>query len=127
MHKKVFVDLKTPIVYGGGSELKQLRIMVDYEKGGMNYFSGNVYESGVKVYLTPCTVTNGIVTQTIMGEQHVCGYKIMLKQINRKSQKQIDIAAERIMPFAQEIADNYSEGNHKQVYSLIKAAYNSEY
>ena len=87
MHKKVFVDLKKPIVSGGGSELKQLRVMVDYEKGGMNYFSGNVYESGVKVYLTPCTVTNGVVTQTILGEQHACGYKVMLKQISRKSQK----------------------------------------
>ena len=119
MHKKVFVDLKTPIVYGGGSELKQLRIMVDYEKGGMNYFSGKVYESGVKVYLTPCTVTNGIITQTIMGEQHVCGYKVMLKQINRKSQKQIDIMAEKILPYAQQIADLYSDAKHQEIVKLI--------
>ena len=119
MHKKVFVDLKTPIVSGGGSELKQLRIMVDYEKGGMNYFSGNVYESGVKVYLTPCTVTNGIVTQTIMGEQHVCGYKVMVKQINRKSQKQIDVMAEKILPYAQQIADLYSDAKHQEIVKLI--------
>lgn len=119
MHKKVFVDLKTPIVSGGGSELKQLRIMVDYEKGGMNYFSGNVYESGVKVYLTPCTLTNGVVTCTILGEQHVCGYKIMLKQINRKSQKQIDVMAEKIFPYAQQIADLYSDARHHEVVKLI--------
>lgn len=119
MHKKVFVDLKTPIAQAGGGELKQLRIMVDYEKGGMNYFSGNVYESGVKVYLTPCTVTNGIITQTIMGEQHVCGYKIMLKQINRKSQKQIDIMAEKILPYAQQIADLYSDAKHQEIVKLI--------
>ena len=119
MHKKVFVDLKTPIAQAGGGELKQLRIMVDYEKGGMNSFSGNVYESGVKVYLTPCTVTNGIITQTIMGEQHVCGYKVMLKQINRKSQKQIDIMAEKILPYAQQIADLYSDAKHKEIVKLI--------
>jgi len=118
MHKKVFVDLKTP-VKSASTELKQLRIMVDYEKGGMNYFSGNVYESGVKVYLTPCTVTNGIVTQTILGEQHACGYKVMLKQINRKSQKQIDVMAEKILPYAQQIADLYSDAKHQEIVKLI--------
>ena len=118
MHKKVFVDLKTP-VKSASTELKQLRIMVDYEKGGMNYFSGNVYESGVKVYLTPCTVTNGIVNQTILGEQHVCGYKVMLKQINRKSQKQIDVMAEKILPYAQQIADLYSDAKHQEIVKLI--------
>ena len=118
MHKKVLVELKTPIV-SGGSELKSLRVMVDYEKGGMNYFSGNVYESGVKVYLTPCTVTNGIVTQTIMGAQHVCGYKVMLKPINRKSQKQIDIMAEKVLPYAQQIADLYSDARHQDIIKLI--------
>ena len=119
MHKKVFVDLKTPIVSGGGSELKQLRVMVDYEKGGVNYFSGNTYKSGVKVYLTPCTLTNGIVTQTILGAQHACGYKVMLKAINRKSQKQIDIMADKILPYAQQIADLYSDGRHQDVVKLI--------
>lgn len=118
MHKKVFVDLKTP-VKSASSELNQLRIMVDYEKGGMNYFSGNVYESGVKVYITPCTVTNGIVTCTILGEQHVCGYKVMLKQINRKSQKQIDIMADKILPYAQQIADLYSDARHQEIVKLI--------
>jgi hypothetical protein len=93
--------------------------MVDYEKGGMNYFSGNVYESGVKVYLTPCTVTNGVVTCTILGAQHVCGYKIMLKQINRKSQKQIDIMADKILPYAQQIADLYSDAKHQEIVKLI--------
>ena len=119
MHSKVFVDLKTPISTGTGSSLKQLRVMVDYEKGGINYFSGNVYQSGVKVYLTPCTLTNGVVTQTILGEQHVCGYKVMLKQINRKSQKQIDLMAEKILPYAQQIADLYSDARHQEVVKLI--------
>ena len=119
MHKKVLVELKTPIVSGGGSELKSLRVMVDYEKGGTNYFSGNIYESGVKVYLTPCTVTNVIVTQTIRGAQHGCGYKVMLKPINRKSQKQIDIMAEKVLPYAQQIADLYSAARHQDIIKLI--------
>jgi len=119
MHKKVFVDLKTPIISGGGTELKQLRVMVDYEKGGINYFSDSIYKSGVKVYITPCTLTNGIVTQIMLGGQHECGYKIMLKQINRKSQKQIDIMAEKILPYAQQIADLYSDSRHQEIVKLI--------
>ena len=119
MHSKVFVDLKAPISTGTGSSLKQLRVMVDYEKGGINYFSGKTNESGVKVYLTPCTLTNGIITQIIMGEQHVCGYKVMLKQINRKSQKQIDLMAAKILPYAQQIADLYSDARHQDIVKLI--------
>jgi hypothetical protein len=31
------------------------------------------------------------------------------------------------MPFAETIGEVYGEGNHQQVYNLIKNAYNSEY
>ena len=58
-------------------------------------------------------------TQTILGAQHVCGYKVMLKAINRKSQKQIDIMADKILPYAQQIADLYSDGRHQDVVKLI--------
>jgi len=55
------------------------------------------------------------------------GYKILLKELGRKSQKQLDLAAERIMPFAADIANLYSERKHNELVQLVKNAYNSEY
>jgi hypothetical protein len=54
------------------------------------------------------------------------GYKIKLKEMGRKSQKQIDLAASLIIPYAQQIADYYSKGEHEAVYKFIMKLYKSE-
>jgi hypothetical protein len=122
---KVYATLNNPIRVASGDTLKQLRVQVDYQKAGWSILSGDRSESGVYVYLTPCNNINGIIQQCITGETHTNGYKILLKQINRKSQKQIDIAADLIIPHAQEIADYYSDYKHQTVYNFIKELYNS--
>ena len=121
MDTKIYVELKNPINSGGGSILNELRIKVDYQKGGVNYFSGNYSDSGVYVFLTPVHRGNGFEGFTITGKQHNDGYKILLKQINRKSQKQIELAAAKVLPYAQQIADLYSDVKHQDVYNLIKS------
>jgi hypothetical protein len=121
METKIYVELKNPINSGGGSILNELRIKVDYQKGGVNYFSGNYSDSGVYVFLTPVRRGNGFESFTITGSQHTSGYKILLKQINRKSQKQIELAAAKVLPYAQQIADLYSDVKHQDVYNLIKS------
>jgi len=118
---KIYVTLKTPINRAGGEALDELCINVDYQKGGINYFSGNYSDSGVFVYLTPVHRDGICVSQTILGKQHECGYKILLKQINRRSQKQINLMAEKVLPYAQQIADLYSDRKHQDVYNLIKS------
>ena len=116
-----YVRLKTPIVRGIHLDtLDELRVRVDYQKGGFNYFSGDMESGGVYVYLTPVHRANGFISQTIDGKTHNMGYKILIKELNRKSQKQINIVAELIMPKAQKIADLYSTGNHREVYNFIK-------
>ena len=116
-----YVKLKTPIVRGIHLDtLDELRVRVDYQKGGFNYFSDDMESGGVYVYLTPVHHGNGFISQTIDGKTHNMGYKILIKELNRKSQKQINIVAELIMPKAQEIADLYSTGNHREVYNFIK-------
>ena len=116
-----YVKLKTPIVRGVHLDtLDELSVRVDYQKGGFNYFSGDMESGGVYVYLTPVHRGNGFISHTIDGKTHNMGYKILIKELNRKSQKQINIVAELIMPKAQEIADLYSTGNHREVYNFIK-------
>lgn len=117
----MYLELKQPITRAGGEPLNKLRINVDYQKGGVNYFSGDYNEGGVYVYIQPCTYNNGIVGTVITGKQHLDGYKILLKELNRKSQKQIDLMAEKVLPYAQQIADLYSDGRHQDIYNLVKS------
>ena len=121
MDKKMYLELKQPITRAGGEPLNKLRINVDYQKGGVNYFSGDYSESGVYIYIQPCTYNNGIIGTVITGKQHLDGYKILLKELNRKSQKQIDLMAENVLPYAQHIADLYSDGRHQDIYNLVKS------
>ena len=121
METSIYVDLKKQIDRPGSKPLNELRINIDYQKGGVNYFSGNYSDSGVFVYLTPVHRGNGFEGFSITGKQHIDGYKILLKQINRKSQKQIELAAAKVLPYAQQIADLYSDMKHQDVYNLIKS------
>jgi hypothetical protein len=127
MNNEKYVKLSKPIVRNGLDTLDELSIRIDHQKPSFNYFYGGYDKGGVYVYLTPVHRENGFVSQTIDGNTHNMGYKILIKELGRKSQKQIDIAVERIMPFAETIGEVYGEGNHQQVYNLIKNAYNSEY
>lgn len=121
METKIYVGLKTPVNSGTGTVHNELKIEVDYQKGGVNWFSGDYCESGVFVYLKPVHRGNGFEGCSITGKTHVDGYKILLKQINRKSQKQIELAAAKVLPYAQQIADLYSDMKHQDVYNLIKS------
>lgn len=122
METKVFVELKNPIRVTGGNPdgLNELRINVDYQKAGYNYFSGTPSEGGVYVYITPVRRGNMFISHVVTGNQHESGYKILLKPLNRKSQKQIDLMAAKVLPKAQQIADLYSEYKHREVYNFIK-------
>lgn len=121
MNDSVYVKLKKPIVRGQHLDtLDELRVRVDYQKGGYNYFTDDMESSGVYVYLTPVHRNNGIVGQTIDGNLHNSGYKVLVKELGRKSQKQINLVAEAVFPKAEQIADYYSERQHQAVLGLLK-------
>ena len=120
MSDAIYVKMKKPIVRPQLDTLDELRVRVDYQKGGYNYYTGNVESNGVYVYLTPVHRVNGIVSQTIDGNIHNSGYKVLIKELGRKSQKQINLVAEAVLPKAEQIADYYSEGQHQAVLNLLK-------
>lgn len=114
--------LKKPIA-GGHSVMNKLMVEIRYQKGGFGILSGEYSDSGVYVHLTPCMHENGVTGTYINGDLHTMGFKILLKKMGRKSQKQIDLAAERIIPYAQQIADYYSERDYNAVHTLIMKVY----
>lgn len=121
MNDSVYVKLKKPIVRGQHLDtLDELKICVDYQKGGYNYYTGELESNGVYVYLTPVHRTNWSVGSTIDGNMHNSGYKVLIKELGRKSQKQINLVAEAVFPKAEQIADYYSERQHQAVLGLLK-------
>lgn len=120
MSDAIYVRMKKPIVRPQLDTLDELRVRVDYQKGGYNYYTGNVESNGVYVYLTPVHRTNWSVGSTIDGNMHNSGYKVLIKELGRKSQKQINLVAEAVFPKAEQIADYYSEQQHQAVLGLLK-------
>ena len=77
-----------------------LTIEVDYHKGGFNPFTGKQEGRGVYVLVRPSKVENGMRSFMLFGE---FTFKILVKEMGRKSQKQIDMVGERIAPHIDEL------------------------
>jgi len=122
-----YKELKNPIPGSRPEEpLNELKLEINYQLGGHNWFSGDIDSRGVFLSLTPVRRCNGFISIRIDGKLHTMGYKILLKELGRKSQKQLNLAAERVLPFAGAIADLYSEGKHNEIVQLVKKVYNNE-
>lgn len=118
---KKYVDFKTPLDAGGDTILKQLRINVDYTKGGMNYFSGGVSPRGVYVYLTPITRNErGFETSVLMGDTHFSGFKILLEELPRKNQKTIDKWDAKIALISEFITELYEQKEYSKINEIVK-------
>ena len=67
-----------------------LEVKVDYEKGGINYFTGGYNRRGYYIYFIPMNKHNGMVTRTIMGSGYDSGAKVLIKEANRFSKKTLE-------------------------------------
>jgi len=118
---KVYVKLPNAIP-GGREPLDKLKIMVDYQKGGINYFNGCVENRGAFVYVSPCTHSNGVEGCFINGDTHTMGVKFFIKPMGRNNAKQIEKIAAVVMPLAERIAVLYDARNYAAIHELIKGA-----
>lgn len=73
-----------------GNNFDELCISVGYEKGGYNYFTGKKNPRGIYLYLKPVHRSVHIEQTMLLGNMYENGYKILIKEIGRKNQKQID-------------------------------------
>jgi len=121
MEAKKYVQFTTPIKTGYfTNELNMLRIEVSYDKGGYNFYGGSIDGRGVYCILTPVHKEEIYESSIIDGNRHNTGYKVFLKPLSRKSQKQIDLCAEKIMPLSDKIVALYEEGKHEEIVLMLK-------
>ena len=112
---KVYEKLKEPI--GKYSELK---IEVDYDLGGPNYFSGGYSKRGIYLYLKPISRSATSEESTLMGGERESGFKVLLEELSRRSQKKIDLQFTKIKKVSKQICSFYYADENKQILSIIK-------
>jgi hypothetical protein len=89
--ERIINDLE---VEGGGGQVIEVRL--DYDLGGMNYFTGSVEPRGIYLCATPVTKSEGWRSFTAFA-----GTKVLYKELKRFSQKVLD----ECQPTQQEIDD----------------------
>lgn len=109
-----------PINRVGGDALDELKISVRYDKGG--YYG----KRGVYAYIRPVhreKINESFVSETctMLGDIHECGFRKLLRELARKSQKAEDEIAAKIESKADEIATLWNEQKHTEVANILKA------
>lgn len=93
-----------------------LKLQVDYELGGISYFSGSSSARGYYLYIRPVQLgkEDSYITEsfTLFGS----GYKILLKQVARKSDKVYRELCQKLN--LSELANQYLQGNHEIVKAM---------
>jgi hypothetical protein len=110
-----------PINRVGGEALDELKISVRYDKG--DYYD----KRGVYVYIRPVHREgrgNGFVSETctLLGDTHESGFRMLLRELGRKSQKVEDEIAAKIDAKADEIATLWDEQKHTEVANILRTA-----
>ena len=75
-----------------GKECNALNIQVAYEEGGYNWYNGQFNRRGIYVRVSPCEVNPSSYGRSIkyqLGQ----GAKVLVKELGRFSQKQLDSVA----------------------------------
>ena len=115
----IYTKFQNPIQRAGSDSLDELKITVSYEKGGFNYWNGQEDKRGIYAYFKPIYRYNGIESCILLGDQRESGFKVFIKSLARKSQKQIDNVFSAIMPEAKHFTDLYELGAYQQIVNEI--------
>lgn len=111
------------------SLLDNLSVRVDYEKGGWSCFTGDLNDRGIYVYVQPTCLMyhsyNGktFVTRktVISGNKKLSGFKVFIKPLTRKSEKQLDIIYNKVGEVIDEVVAAYVNENYTKVAQLLKS------
>lgn len=117
MELEVFVKFQNPI-----KNLNELRVSVDYQKGGMNYFNGNMEQGGIYVYLTPTERTKYGFRTIISGNKKEMGFKIFIRPLGRKSQKAIEEVFNKINQneLLEKVTNYFEQELYSDIVRIIK-------
>lgn len=103
----------------GLERFNALKMTVDYELGGYNYFSGQRNRRGVYFYLKPVTRGNGMEQSIMLGGDHESGFKICLEELPRKNAKKMEAWFIKLKPLFGQIAELYKNKKRSEILQLV--------
>lgn len=109
-----------PIERAGSTPLNELKIKVDYTKGGYNSKRG-IYAYIIPVHrqqVSGCSIESC----SLLGEVRECGFKVCLREMARKSQKVEDQITAAVEPQADKIVEHWNNGDYHAISQLLLSA-----
>lgn len=95
-----------------------IEIKVTYDKGGYNPFNGRNEGRGIYLHISPITVTSHGNYEEISYIAFT-GVKYFLKELGRKSQKQLEIIENKLEPQFEEIAKMFEKNDRQGILNLL--------
>lgn len=112
---KIYKSIE-PIKVAGGDDLNELKIMVEYTKGGYNS------KRGVYAWITPIHRGDTFVRCILLGDVRESGFKVCLKEMARKSQKVEDAICAVVELLADKIVEHWNKGEYHEISRLLLSA-----
>lgn len=103
--KKAFYNGIEPI----SGKYNELEVKVRYEKGGWNYFNGKTEKRGIYVTIKPVHREFGCIAFQFTGNMKESGFKVLVKELGRKSEKWEEKVAEKLAGMALELTRLYEK------------------
>lgn len=114
---KIYKPIK-PINVAGGESLNELKIRVEYTKGGYNS------KRGVYAWITPVYRGEHFERSIMLGGIHECGLKVCLMEMARKSQKVEDAICAVVERLSDKIAEHYNKCEYHDISRRLLSAIN---
>ena len=116
--KQKRIKLNNPIKQAGENrDLDLLEVNVYYDKGDYNT------RRGIKMSVHPIRITdyNGVkmVSRIVLGDKKETGIYAHIKDLNRKSNKQIELVAERVFKHLEFIREHYEKEDFQTIQNLV--------
>ena len=107
-----------------GTEYNELQISVNYDLGGMNFFTGKTQERGYRLTISPITVTKmadggKIESFTMMGKKWESGLAYFIEGATRYNRKRLEQLAAQVDERLQEIATMYEEERDYEILDMV--------
>ena len=119
MGKTIYTAIEP--IKSGRDNYNELSIEVGYQKPDYNPFNGKYENGGVYVYFKPIVRENGSWRcMMVSGDTKTMGFKVMVKNLSRRSQKWLDIAHNAVEPIKERIAELYNKEKWDEIADLVK-------
>lgn len=101
-----------------GNKTQSIKVEVKYSKGGFNGFTGGQEQRGIWLYICPVTLEKmKLGEMDYVSERYVAfsGNKVCLKELSRRSDKQLNELVSKVEPVAERLAVLFRENKFAEL------------